>query len=568
MGKLVNSHNIEFGYELLSAVPFAYGLHLKGELSGTISGKLSEPLYYFSPSHKINPAERSWYNTYKAGLKDRVSGADGLPWLNIHQAEQPKKHFPPYKEVYKNDTYKWDRPTLCICNRASIEWEHSMINYFDAGILEWLFTNLKPHYEIVYFPVMIPEAIQDNQKPIDIQDIDIAKKHGVKVFSELAEGKQWNEVLLQVFANCEHYITMNGGYSILASYFAGTNIVYSKPGNVQAKELTTFELWRWYPNINNVRTLHVPSYEALKERVKVLYIDKLPTANVLIRTSGRPNYFKNCIESVLRQTYKNINIVVICDDKASLSYTRGLPVRIIEPTQPKQVAPPSKDIKYGNWFPANDYIRQAQQLVNGYIFVLDDDDIYTDPRSIEKVMAKVHHEKLVVWKVQMVNKPIPSHSFGKKPTLFDIASIGQCYHTSQLHRTDWTPWKRADYRTASGFDDIIWINEVLSRLQKEPGKGKKNDIMSYYSDQQLKEMRTVKLRFRRDFKEHKQGDVKMAGWLEAAYLLRREIAEVVEPEPPQPPEQVPNKVVEKQQRPVLKDKELKPKRKTKAKAKA
>ena len=43
--------------------------------------------------------------------------------------------------------------------------------------------------------------------------------------------------MLKVFANCSHYITMNGGYSILSSLFQGTNIIYSKPGKPEAKEI-------------------------------------------------------------------------------------------------------------------------------------------------------------------------------------------------------------------------------------------------------------------------------------------------------------------------------------------
>ena len=63
---IVNSYNQEFGYELLSAIPHAYDLYLKGKLTQTISGKGSEPLYYFSPKHITNKEPRSWFNTDKA----------------------------------------------------------------------------------------------------------------------------------------------------------------------------------------------------------------------------------------------------------------------------------------------------------------------------------------------------------------------------------------------------------------------------------------------------------------------------------------------------------------------
>jgi len=48
---IVNSNCPEFGYELLSSVPYAYNLFLKGDLKETISGFDTSCLYFFSPKH-------------------------------------------------------------------------------------------------------------------------------------------------------------------------------------------------------------------------------------------------------------------------------------------------------------------------------------------------------------------------------------------------------------------------------------------------------------------------------------------------------------------------------------
>ena len=42
----VDSYNIEFGYELLSALPYAYELSLKGELESTRSGIDRKTTFY------------------------------------------------------------------------------------------------------------------------------------------------------------------------------------------------------------------------------------------------------------------------------------------------------------------------------------------------------------------------------------------------------------------------------------------------------------------------------------------------------------------------------------------
>ena len=468
----VDSGGLEFGYELLSAVPRAYELYLEGELEETTSAYDTDPLYYFSPRHTSTNVVRGWHNIKRA----RRTG--GLPYTFIHQPELLPKHFPPYKEVYANKEYKWDKPTLCICNRKNKEWLVEAINFFDEDILTWLFKKLKSRYEIVYFPIAIPKELQDNVDPEPIGDIELAKKHGIKIFTDLCKGKSWNETLLKVFSNCEHYITMNGGYSILASFFSGTNIIYSKPGQVQTREIGTGSFWRWYPQINNVRTLHVPSYDALKDKIKSLYIDKEPCINILIRTT-RKNYLRNCMASVEAQTYNNINVVLICDNKAAVVNTRGYKARVLEVERLEKSSAKVNSPYYGRSFPYNKYLDQAQKLVSGFIMFLDDDDKFTEPGSVERIAANVSKDSLLVWKVKFKDNDIkPSFSFGKVVTLYDITGVGFCYHSSKIKYTDWTEWKRADYRTAKKLSEHVkvkWLDQVLTELQKGPHMGSLED---------------------------------------------------------------------------------------------
>jgi hypothetical protein len=469
---IVDSFNMEFGYELLSAVPYAYELHLKGELEETISGHDTAPLYYFSPKHTENTITRGWHNMGRARR-------GGLPYTFIHQPEQPAKEFPPYKEIYANEEYKYEKPILCIGNRKNTEWNVEAINFFDEEILDWMFTNLKDQYEIIYFPVAIPKELQDNVDPHPLEDKELARKHGIKLFTDLCEGKSWNETILKVYANCEYYITMNGGYSILASMFSGTNIIYSKPGKVQTKEIVNGSFWRWYPDINNVRTLHVPSYEDLKQKVRSLYIDKKPCLNILIRTT-RPNYLKKCVGSIEAQTYDNINVVLICDTDHAVKYTREYKARLLRVEKRTKAIEKKKSRFYGKGFPYNRYLDQAQKLVNGYILMLDDDDELTEATSVERIVANADKDSLLIWKVQFNSHGIlPKHSFGEKITLYDITGIGFCYHTSQIKHTDWSEWKRADYRTAKKLSKKVkveWLDEILTGIQDSPGRGLKGDL--------------------------------------------------------------------------------------------
>lgn len=468
----VNSFNIEFGYELLSALPYAYELQLQGKLKETISGFDTEPLYYFSPKHTINKQNRNWFNT-------QIARDNHLPYTTIHTPERPDLKFPAYKDHFANTKFKYKKPTLCICNRYNIEWSFKPINFFDENILDWMFLNLKKDYEIIYFAVDLPTEFYDGVEPLKLNDIEIAKKHNVKVFQNI-KGKSWNESILKVFANCEHYITMNGGYSILASMFSGTNIIYSVPGQVETREIKNKSFWRWYPNMNNVRTLHVESYEQLKQKITSLYIKKEPCLNVIVRTN-RPNYLRNCIKSISEQAYQNINLVIVCDNPESVKYTReynARMIRVFNNYEPKQK---SQSESYGKYFPYNLYLSEVQKKVQGFIIFLDDDDCFTSRQSAIEIMENVNKDTLTLWKVDMKQSGIIPKNFGKI-NLFDITGIGMCYHSSQIEHTDWSEWKRADYRTAKKLSKhlkVKWIDKVLTAIQDRPGMGTKGDISDF-----------------------------------------------------------------------------------------
>ncbi len=205
------------------------------------------------------------------------------------------------------------------------------------------------------------------------------------------------------------------------------------------------------------------------------------TANVIIRTNSRPVAFKRCLCSVLMQDYQNIKIHVISDgdDQYPYHYTNIKNYKVYVPE--KRCVEMKKPIgrEYGAYFPYNDYIAQIQTLCEGYIFLLDDDDMYIVYDAISSVMKRAKKDHLIVWRVYLLNKVIPSDdNFKKRIVAGDISGISFCYHHSQIHRTDWSPFKRADYRTAKGFDKIIWIDEVLSCGQSNKnGHGNRKDVL-------------------------------------------------------------------------------------------
>src|ERR1035437_3338427 len=492
MKEIVNSYNVEFGYELLSAIPYAYYLHTKGELESTMSGKGSEALYYFSPKHVINPNPRRWENMPLAHEAQ-------LPNISIHQTYLDFTRFktPPYKEEFANDIYKYDKPIVCICNRYNVEWGSRPINYFDLNCLANMFKQLKNDYQIIYFAANLPEQIQDGAHSIDLGDYDFVKNNypEVLIFQDILKGgkeeKDWNTTMLKIFANCDKFITMNGGYSILASMFGGQNIIYSKTGTPQTKEINVGSFWRWYPEFANAQTNYVGSYDKLFEKVQQLFVRKLPTVNILIRTCKRPNYFKDCIKSIKLQTYPNINVIIGVEegDNSTIDYVYDERVRVVHYKKIKdKTEPPSNSDDYGKWFPFNHYLDILTQKVgNGWILYQDDDDTFTDPQAIERIVSQIRDENdLIYWRLKFpCDVIIPNDEswskmlYGSEPILFNIGGGGFLFHCSKAKEISWGYWKRGDYRVTKKLHEIctrkIFLNEVLNGVQDISNSGKIQD---------------------------------------------------------------------------------------------
>lgn len=96
--------------------------------------------------------------------------------------------------------------------------------------------------------------------------------------------------------------------------------------------------------------------------------------NILIRTSNRPVYFANCIESIKKQTNRNYKIIVGCDNKED-NYFKEYEHIIydrIEAKAEKDIYVNDTRIKH---FPFNLYFNELYKKVkSGYIMFLDDDD--------------------------------------------------------------------------------------------------------------------------------------------------------------------------------------------------
>ncbi|WPL18990.1 Glycosyl transferase family 2 [Thiorhodovibrio winogradskyi] len=472
----------EFGYELIATLPFAYSLHKKGLLRSTTSAKDTSALYFFSENHYEIEEARCFDNVKK--LK-----AACFPNINIHQESLDWEHFcpPPLKEYYKEKAIKFDKETIVITNRKNMEWAGPPVNFLGNNCIISLFDMLQEKYQIVYID---PEDFGNNYEdhaPFVKSYLSIDfEKRGILNFKDLRSlypTLTVNEVQLRLYAGASKFISSNGGLGIFCSYFGGENIIYSRMAHELDPDINSFYSWYYKFAKTNIAVTHTE--EELVDLVRQKWVDNQPFFNILIRTSGRPNYFHDCVKSIQDQSYKNYRILVSVDDVASTKYVKGHPCAIVEVDkvicQPR-TKPDGDD--YGIYFPFNSYFGDLLSWVNlGFVIYLDDDDRFLRADSLQMLSNVISELKaeLIFWRVVFPKRIVPSDENWSKriPVCRDMSTIGYCH--SAKYKPKWEPWKRADYRAARYLSeitkDVVWLNEKLTGLQREKqdGYGKRDD---------------------------------------------------------------------------------------------
>lgn len=194
--------------------------------------------------------------------------------------------------------------------------------------------------------------------------------------------------------------------------------------------------------------------------------------NILIRTSNRPRFFSECIESIKKQSFKDYNIIVSCDsdDWYCREYN---PVRV------KRKENTDHRIDGARHFPSNDYLNTMLQTVkSGWVMFLDDDDLLCEG-ALDVINNSIQDENNVIfWKVDIKGRIVPSEfNFGNRPVKKDMAGIGFCFHSKYIPLIHIAPYKQMDYRLADQLYSWcypIWIDKVLTKTSNE-GQGRRKD---------------------------------------------------------------------------------------------
>jgi hypothetical protein len=199
--------------------------------------------------------------------------------------------------------------------------------------------------------------------------------------------------------------------------------------------------------------------------------------NIVIRTSGRPNYFENCIQSIRKYAPKALLHITI-DNAADLEYVQksceGLKFNyyLINRETVKQHCSKIKIRRKSFIF--NHYFNIVKPFLNGYVIFLDDDDqlMMTPETGFDSSVFYLH-------KVNISGRIIPDEKHWQTITLNNISGLSVLFHSDVMPQ--WKPQRGGDFdfiSTLASHSKPIWKDTILSSTQTGGNNGRRNDLPS------------------------------------------------------------------------------------------
>lgn len=255
----------EFAAEIQFCLPHAYWHFLNGTLKQTISFPGTKEIYFFSENHVEQQGERTNEGNYNYNLP-RI--------IYSHDYDLGKWAQVPLKEKYRNNVYVYPKPILIIANRYNTEWDGPPVSFFSIEQLDEMIQKLKNKFTIIYNRPQANHIVNDNSEIYDLKEFAWLKDTHPEVLHlhELYEAnvigaKNFNHFQLCVYANCDNFISIHGGTATLASYFGGSNIIFSKKG--PEHYFNCFE--KLYPKFSGAKIYHAKTDEELKQYIQQIY---------------------------------------------------------------------------------------------------------------------------------------------------------------------------------------------------------------------------------------------------------------------------------------------------------
>lgn len=217
-----------------------------------------------------------------------------------------------------------------------------------------------------------------------------------------------------------------------------------------------------------------------------------PQINILTRTSNRKNGFKVCAMSVKGQSYDNILHIVCYDNVDDLGYIDLYDVQKVKVDRQWLIDNDTEE-KSNDWHsPHNLYCNVLMdQVKDGYIMFLDDDDMLISDGAIERIVENiVDEDTILIWRMRCFNGSLlPSDEYFSNEDL-RLGNIGSpcfLFHCKWKDYFRWDAYKCGDFRFLEKLYGKIpkhkWVNEPFVQLNNEGSFGGKLDLETEYLKQ-------------------------------------------------------------------------------------
>lgn len=214
--------------------------------------------------------------------------------------------------------------------------------------------------------------------------------------------------------------------------------------------------------------------------------------NIITRTSGRPEAFNRCYQSVKNQTYKNINHIVLTDDIVNMSYLKkydDIETILVDRDRLINTYDGPNYLVHGGyqfkWAPHNLYNNVGLENVSeGYYMFLDDDDLLTNSSVIETLVSQLEGEDtMLVFQMNMGGTLIPRETAmnTRSIELYNIGSPCFMVHSKWSKSVKWDAYKCGDFRYAYTLNKLIPKTKFVKlnvATITQIGDGKKLDIVN------------------------------------------------------------------------------------------
>jgi len=160
---------------------------------------------------------------------------------------------------------------------------------------------------------------------------------------------------------------------------------------------------------------------------------------ILIRTSCRPDFFKICINSILKQTYRHFRVFVCYDNLKSLEYLKQYDSN--DKIETFFVEESSKE-KYKFNLYCNKLLNKVEE---GYCMFLDDDNYILSERMLEMLNWRSCEYKIITWNFLRPDRLIYKQNLDTPLILGEIDTSNVCFCSSLKDKSIWKDKQYGDY---------------------------------------------------------------------------------------------------------------------------